>query len=180
VAAGNTERKTDMNNTHVTRARSLSALAMAAALVAAPLAATAASGMPADGGSRQHHMGWHDAGRHAGHHGHFGGHGLRALDLSQEQQDQIFKIRHDQAQAFYDQRKALRAAHESLRELSRADAFDEAKARQAADALGQAQAQMALLRAQTGAQIRAVLTPEQREKLAQMRAPKQPARSGKS
>jgi Spy/CpxP family protein refolding chaperone len=174
-----------MNNTHVTRARSLSALAMAAALVAAPLvaaplAATAASGMPADGGSRQHHMGWHDAGRHAGHHGHFGGHGLRALDLSQEQQDQIFKIRHDQAQAFYDQRKALRAAHESLRELSRADAFDEAKARQAADALGQAQAQMALLRAQTGAQIRAVLTPEQREKLAQMRAPKQPARSGKS
>ena len=41
-AAGNEERKTDMRFDHLTRARSLSALAMATALVAAPLAASAA------------------------------------------------------------------------------------------------------------------------------------------
>lgn len=170
-----------MNFTHVTRARSLSALAMTAALVAAPLAASAAPGMPADGGPRHHQKGGHDFGPRGGDFGHFGGdRGMRALDLSQDQQDRIFKIRHDQEQAFYDQKKALRAAHESLRALSQADTFDEAKAKQAADALGQAQSQLALLRAQTGAQIRAVLTPEQRQKLADMRAPRKAGKPAKS
>ncbi|CDM24195.1 Spy/CpxP family protein refolding chaperone [Castellaniella defragrans] len=184
-----------MNFTHLTRARSLSALAMAAALVAAPLAASAAPGMPDEGGPRHHQKGGPDCGPRGGEFGprggdfgprggdfvRFGGaHGLRGLDLSQDQQDKIFKIRHDQEQAFYDQKKALRAAHESLRELSRADTFDEAKVKQAADALGQAQAQLALLRAQTGAQIRAVLTPEQRQKLADMHAPKRAGKPAKS
>ncbi|MHA3902861.1 Spy/CpxP family protein refolding chaperone [Castellaniella sp. WN] len=173
-----------MNFNHVTRARSLSSLAMAAALVVAPLAASAAPGMQAGGGPRHHQKAGCDFGRSGGGFGDFGsfgrGLGLSALDLSQDQQDRIFKIRHDREQAFYDQGKTLRAAHESLRELSQADTFDEAKARQAADALGQAQSQMALLRAQTGAQIRAVLTPEQREKLAQMRASRQPAKPARS
>ena len=151
-------------------ARSLSVLAMTAALVAAPLAASAAPGMPDEGGPRHHQKGGPDFGHHGpdfgrfgGDHGRFGGApGLHALNLSQDQQDQIFKIRHDQEQAFYDGKKALRAAHASLRDIGRADTFDEAKARQAADALGQAQSRMALLRVQTDAQIRAVLTPEQR------------------
>ncbi|CAM5208167.1 putative lipoprotein signal peptide OS=Castellaniella defragrans (strain DSM / CCUG 39792 /65Phen) OX=1437824 GN=BN940_08661 PE=3 SV=1 [Castellaniella denitrificans] len=173
-----------MNFTHVTRARSLSALAMTAALVAAPLAASAAPGMPTDGGPRHHQKGGHDFGPRDGGFGDFGpfggDRGMRALDLSQDQQDRIFKIRHDQEQAFYDQKKALRAAYESLRELSQADTFDEAKAKQAADALGQAQSQLALLRAQTGAQIHAVLTPEQRQKLADMRAPRKAGKPAKS
>ncbi|MGB3276004.1 MAG: Spy/CpxP family protein refolding chaperone [Castellaniella sp.] len=170
-----------MNLTQVTRARSLSALAMVAALAAAPLAASAAPGMQADGGPRFHQKGGHDSGRHGGDFARHGGdRGMRALDLSQDQKDQIFKIRHDQEQAFYDGQKAVRAARQSLRDVSRADTFDEAKARQAADALGQAQSQMALLRVQTQSQIRAVLTPEQRQKLADMHAPKKaekPARS---
>ncbi|MGB3426444.1 MAG: Spy/CpxP family protein refolding chaperone [Castellaniella sp.] len=172
-----------MNLTQVTRARSLSALAMVAALAAAPLAASAASGagMPADGGPRFHQKGGHDFGRHGGDSARRGmDHGMRALDLSQDQKDQIFKIRHDQEQAFYDGKKALRAAHQSLRDIGRADTFDEAKAKQAADALGQAQSQLALLRAQTQSQIRAVLTPEQRQKLADMRAPKRAEKSAKS
>jgi Spy/CpxP family protein refolding chaperone len=162
-------------------ARSLSVLAMTAALVAAPLAASAAPGMPDEGGPRHHQKGGPDFGHHGPDFGRFGGApGLHALNLSQDQQDQIFKIRHDQEQAFYDGKKALRAAHASLRDIGRADTFDEAKARQAADALGQAQSRMALLRVQTDAQIRAVLTPEQRQKLADLRAPKKgekPARS---
>ena len=170
-----------MNFSHVTRTRSLSALALAAALVAAPLAASAASGMPDDGGSRHHQKGGHEFGRHHGGFGHHGGdRGFRALDLTQDQQDRIFKIRHEQAQAVYDQKKALRAARTALRDVARADAFDEAKARQAADALGQAQAQLALLRTQTQAQIHAVLTPEQRQKLAQMRAARHAEKPAKS
>ena len=38
----------------------------------------------------------------------------------------------------------------------------------------------ALLRAQTDAQIRAVLTPDQRQKLADLRAPRRAGQSGKS
>ena len=164
-----------MNSTF-TNPRALSALAVAAALVAAPLAASAASttsGPRADGGHRFHHKAGHHFNRH--HRG-FGHHdaarAFRALDLTQDQQDQLFKIRHDQAQAFYDGQKALRAAYASLGEVRRADSFDEAKAKQATDALGQAQAQMTLLRMQTGAQMQAVLTPEQRQKLADMRTHK--------
>lgn len=143
-----------------TPTRTLSALALAAAIVAAPLAATAASGPQAQWGGHMSQKAGHEDGRH-------GDRWLRGLDLSQAQQDQIFKIRHDQEQAVYDQRKALKEAARNLRELTQADSFDQAKAKQAADALGQAEAQLALLRAQTRAQIRAVLTPEQRQKLAE-------------
>lgn len=143
--------------------RSLSALALAAAILAAPLAASAAPGPQADG-MRAHQWAGHQGHQMRGHHG---DRWLRGLDLSQDQQDQIFKIRHDQEQAVYDQKKALKAAAGTLRDLGRADSFDAAKAKQAADALGQAQGQLALLRAQSMAQIRAVLTPEQRQQLAE-------------
>ncbi|WP_066452568.1 Spy/CpxP family protein refolding chaperone [Castellaniella caeni] len=140
--------------------RTLSTLALAAAIVAAPLAASAANTGPADGGARH----FQKTGHAWGHHGDGW---LRGLDLTQAQQDQIFKIRHDQEQAVYDQKKAAKEAMRSLRELGQADTFDPAKAKQAADALGQAQGQLALLRAQTQSQIRAVLTPDQRQKLAE-------------
>ncbi|WP_322998957.1 Spy/CpxP family protein refolding chaperone [Castellaniella sp.] len=140
--------------------RTLSVLALATAIVAAPLAASAAPG-PQSEGMRTH--------QRADHHARsmHGDRWLRGLDLTQDQQDQIFKIRHDQEQAVYDQKKAVKAAAGTLRELGRADSFDQAKAKQAADALGQAQGQLALLRAQSMAQIRAVLTPEQRQTLAE-------------
>ncbi|MGB6242708.1 MAG: periplasmic heavy metal sensor [Castellaniella sp.] len=140
--------------------RTFSALALAAAIIAAPLAATAASGPHAEGARYHHKADSQKARQH-------GDRWLRGLDLSQAQQDQIFKIRHDQEQAVYDQKKAVKAAASTLRDLSQTDTFDQAKAKQAADALGQAQGQLALLRAQSMAQVRAVLTPEQRQKLAE-------------
>ena len=168
-------------NFTLTTTRSLSALAMATALVAAPLAASAASGAPADGAQRMHQKtGHHFKRHHAGFAHHDAARAFRALDLTQDQKDQIFKIRHDQAQAFYDQGKALRAARTSLRDIGRADTFDEAKAKQATDALGQAQSQLALLRVQTHARIQAVLTPEQRQKLADMRTHKHAEKTAKS
>ena len=148
-----------------TFSRTYSTLALVAAMAAAPLVATAATneGGTPDGGWQHHQK------MHRGHGGQdsWSGPMLRKLKLTQAQQDQIFKIRHDQAQALYDQRKAQKLAAKSLREVTMADTFDQAKAQQAANALGQADSQLALLRAQTQAQIRAVLTPEQRQKLSE-------------
>lgn len=142
--------------------RTLSALALTAAFAAAPMATMAAQH------GKQDHATQHKQrmGSWAGHKkSAYSGHGLRGLQLSQEQQDQIFKIRHDQAAAMYEQKKSVQAAGKELRELTAADSFDQGKAGQAAEKLGQARAQLALLRAQTQAQIRAVLTPEQRQQL---------------
>ncbi|HXE18668.1 Spy/CpxP family protein refolding chaperone [Castellaniella sp. UC4442_H9] len=150
-----------------TFSRTYSTLALVAAMAAAPLIATAATDGPSDSNWPRHHQKMH---RGHGMEGGWGAPMLRKLNLTQAQQDQIFKIRHDQAQAFYDQHKAVRAARKSLRELTMADSFDQAKAQQAAQAIGQADAQLALLRAETQAQIRAVLTPEQRQQLADQRA----------
>lgn len=150
----------------ITPSRTLSALALAA-FIAAPLAASAAPGHQADGA--RHHQ---KADQHRG--GHHGGmkhsdRWLRGLNLTQAQQDQIFKIRLDQQQAIYDQKKALRTAAKTLRDLGKASSFDQDKAKQAAQELGQAQSQLFLMRAQSMAEIRAVLTPEQQKKLGERR-----------
>lgn len=94
---------------------------------------------------------------------------LRGLDLSQAQRDQIFKIIHDRAPAMREQMKAVRAAHEELRNATTAPSFDSARARQAADAVGKAQTDAAYARAETMSRVLAVLTPEQRTKLEQRR-----------
>jgi len=123
-----------------------------------------------------------DRDRGPGRHG-FGGHGpgapgldmpfghvpLHRLKLTEAQQDKLFAIMHAQAPQRREQDKAIRKAHEALRELGRADKFDEAKAGALSRDLGQAVAAQALLQARTEAQILAVLTPEQREQLRQHR-----------
>lgn len=138
---------------------SLSSIALAATL-AWPVAASAQPGAQAPHARHVQHKMAGAARADAG---------MRALQLTEAQRDQIFKIRHDQAQAVYDQRKAERAAATKLRELSSAGTFDEAQAQSLAQELGKAQAQLALLRAQEHAKFLAVLTPEQREKLAELR-----------
>jgi Spy/CpxP family protein refolding chaperone len=94
---------------------------------------------------------------------------LHRLKLTEAQQDKVFAIMHAQAPQRREHDKAIRKAHEALRELGGADRFDEAKAGAAARDLGQAVAAQALLQARTEAQILAVLTPEQREQLRQHR-----------
>ena len=95
--------------------------------------------------------------------------GLRALNLTEAQRDQIFKIHHDQAPAFRDQMKKVRASRDELQKLARADKFDQAAVRRAADTQAKALSDMAVMRVQTQNQVRAVLTPEQKAKLDQMR-----------
>jgi periplasmic protein CpxP/Spy len=107
---------------------------------------------------------------HRGERGHGGEmRGLRALDLTEAQRDQIFKIRHDQAPAFRDQMKKVRASREELQKLAVADKFDQTAVRRAADSQAKAISDLTVLRVQTTSRVRAVLTPEQRAKLDQMR-----------
>ena len=113
------------------------------------------------------HMRMHGGGQHFGGGGEM--RGLRALNLSEAQRDQIFKIHHDQAPAFRDQMKKVRASREELQKLARADKFDPAAVRRAADTQAKAISEMAVMRVQVQNQVRAVLTPEQKAKLDQMR-----------
>lgn len=95
---------------------------------------------------------------------------LRGLDLSEAQQDQVFAILHAEVPRRRELDKAERRAHDALRALAGKAPLDEAKAAAAAQALGQAVADLELLRLRTGAQVLAVLTPQQRAQLDERRA----------
>jgi Spy/CpxP family protein refolding chaperone len=186
------QRMTDMKFT---------SLSAAAALLAACIATTCATPAFALGESDAPPAAAHD-GPDGGHgrgpggpgpawHG-FGGHGpgapgpdmpfgrMHGLKLSDAQQDKLFAIMHAQAPQRREHEKAIRKAHEGLRELAHADRFDDAKASALSRELGQAVAAEALLHARTAAQALAVLTPEQREQLRQHRqhGPSQRGRDG--
>src|SRR5437660_11962036 len=64
--------------------------------------------------------------------------------------------------------KEVRSARQALLQLAAADSFDDARARQAADAEAKALSGLALLRAQTVHRVREILTPEQRSRLDEM------------
>lgn len=105
-------------------------------------------------------------------------HGARALPpgvkLSDEQHKQAFALRHAAEPQLFAQQARMRKAHEALRQLAQAPQFDEAKASAAANELGAASAASALLHARLGAQMAALLTPEQRADMA--RRPPEPGR----
>lgn len=136
-------------------------LASSCALGLAPMAANEVFAQPAGpmGEGRMHH-GTHRDGPMMH---------LRALGLTEAQQDQIFKIHHDSVPAMREQMKQVRKARLELRQLAMADKFDEGKARQLADQQAKAMANMAVMRAQTAHRVRQVLTPEQRQKMDEMR-----------
>lgn len=95
---------------------------------------------------------------------------LRGLDLSEAQQDRVFAILHAEVPKQRELEKAERKAGEALRELGRAPELDQARAAASAQALGQAIADQEMLRLQTGAELKAVLTPQQRAQLDQPRS----------
>jgi periplasmic protein CpxP/Spy len=133
-------------------------LASSFALGLGPLAANEALSQPMQEGMHRGQGGGGGAMMH-----------MRALGLSEAQQDQIFKIRHDAQPAMREQMKQVRKAREELRQVAMADKFDESRARQAADAQAKALSAMSVLRAQNMNRVRQVLTPDQRSKMDQMR-----------
>jgi Spy/CpxP family protein refolding chaperone len=140
-------------------------LSAAAALLAACIAATAVT--PAFAAGEPPIEGDHERG--PGPDMPFGRMHMHGLNLTDAQQDKLFAIMHAQAPERREHGKAIRKAHEAMRELGRADKFDDAKAAALSRDLGQAVAAEALLQARTEAQALAVLTPEQRDQLRQRR-----------
>lgn len=90
---------------------------------------------------------------------------LRRLELTEAQQDKLFSLMHQQAPNEREQLKAAFKAMEELRRLSASDRFDVRQARALAEAQAQALAQVALMHAELDANVRALLTPEQRKEL---------------
>jgi protein CpxP len=95
--------------------------------------------------------------------------GLRRLDLSEAQRDQVSKIFSEQAPAIRERMKAALEARQELRKLSLAPSFDRARAQALANDEARAMADIALMRAESRSRVFALLTPEQRTKLEQLR-----------
>jgi len=103
------------------------------------------------------------------HRGADGARMFRGLDLTEAQRDQIFRIRHEQAPAARERTKAARAAQQALRKAATDPNANSTQIRQLADAVGKTHADAAVARVETQRKVLAVLTPEQRSKLEQMR-----------
>jgi protein CpxP len=109
-------------------------------------------------------------------HGHFHGADspmhervLEQLDLTDDQREQIDQLIADHRTAMKDRREQMRERRTAMRDLMHADEFDEAAIRDAAMAIAEAEADVAVERARLRHEIHALLTPEQQEKAAQMR-----------
>lgn len=89
---------------------------------------------------------------------------LKQLNLTEAQQDQVFKIMYDQIPAMREQHKARKNITEELHNLAQADRFDDAKAQQLTEQLAKMGKEATLNRTRTEAKIFALLTPEQRQK----------------
>lgn len=138
---------------------SCAAMAQTAAPDAAPM-----SPMPGHGpgmmGRGPGPMGPHGMGRHHG-----GEFFLRGLKLTEEQRDKIFAIKYAQMPQEREQHKAVAHARRDLRQMVMSGQYDEARVRTLSEALGRAVTREAQLRAQAGAKIMQVLTPEQRKQI---------------
>lgn len=97
--------------------------------------------------------------------GHHPGVFLHGLKLTEAQQDKIFAIEYAQMPQEREQRKVIEHAHRDLHQMVMSGQYDEARARALTDALGRAVAREAQLRAEAGAKILQVLTPEQRRQV---------------
>lgn len=101
---------------------------------------------------------------------------LSGLDLSEEQRDKAFALMHEQAPRLREAAKAHASAHDALRKFAMSDSYDAAAARKLADEVARAEADMSLLRAEMGAKMRQLLTPEQRKQFDAKLASDEPGR----
>jgi len=94
---------------------------------------------------------------------------LAGLKLTDEQQDKVFAIVYAAAPAMHEQAKALRKAHEALRDINQSPQYDENRVKGLADSAAKADSQLTVLRFRTEHEIYALLTPEQRKQLEERR-----------
>lgn len=95
---------------------------------------------------------------------------LRHLDLSQEQRDSIRAILEAERDTVQALRQQLRDNRQAFRDAHPPTEFDEAAVRAQAEKQGKLHTELAVVMARTRAKALAVLTPEQRTQLAELRA----------
>lgn len=93
---------------------------------------------------------------------------LYGLDLTEQQQDQIFELLHSQEPTMRAQHKTVHKAMEEMHLLAASDHFNPSEVRPLADKLAKAIADALVLKTTTEAKIRALLTPEQRKQANEM------------
>jgi len=159
-------------------------LATAALALAIPLTVAASPGPQRDAGGPGECAAMEGRGGPAGRMerpmmgpGEMAPHHLRGINLSEAQRDKVFEIMHAQAPVMREKAKLVGKAEESLRKLAAAPDYSDAKVKSLADALGKAQSEVTLNRVRTDHQVFEVLTPEQRQQLADMKAPGEPPRN---
>ena len=91
--------------------------------------------------------------------------GLRGIDLSDAQREQVKSIRESHKDEFQQIGQKMRQAHEAFAQATEADTLDEAAVRARSTAVASAMADEAILRAKVRTEINAILTPEQLEQL---------------
>src|SRR5690606_4928274 len=101
---------------------------------------------------------------HSAHGGHGHRHGLRALNLTDAQKDQIFALRHDAAPELHKLMQEARTQERALAEMVRSGKFEATAAQDIAKNLSDARAKALVLRTKLQADTVALLTPEQRAK----------------
>jgi Spy/CpxP family protein refolding chaperone len=117
-------------------------------------------------GGMEHGM--HHGHHHHGHHGH-GMRFLHGIKLTDAQRDKIFAIRYAQIPTMREKMKVIHKAHEELRGMATSPQYDEARAKAAVDAAARAKADMTLMRIRSTHEVYALLTPEQRAQVEQMK-----------
>ena len=94
---------------------------------------------------------------------------LEKLDLTQQQQDQVKAIMDQHQSEKQTLHENTKNAKKALRETMHADTFNEQAIRSASKTLSAAMEEMAVFRGKIFTEIRPLLTPEQIEKLSEMR-----------
>jgi protein CpxP len=96
--------------------------------------------------------------------------GLRGVQLTDAQREQVRSIMQSHRAEFDNVGKSLREAHRAFAEATRAAAVDEAAIRERSTAVANAMAEEAILRAKVRSEVHALLTAEQHQQLKQREA----------
>jgi periplasmic protein CpxP/Spy len=103
--------------------------------------------------------------------------GLRGLDLTESQREQVKAIMESHKADFEAQAQKLGPARQALRDVIAAETLDETAIRQRAAELAAVEADGAVLQARVHAQVSALLTPEQQQKARDAKAQQAQRRS---
>lgn len=139
-------------------------------LIATGLAAMLASGSVTIAQTTQPGIGIHKRGgpglgpRGGGPRGFAGNLGLRGIELTDTQREQVAKIMESHKAEFQQVGEKLRAAHRAFGEAVRAETIDEATIRARSADVATAMADEAILRAKVRSEVSGILTAEQLQK----------------